>query len=54
MQSDSDDFPCLNEERGAECDYPFCDCEVVWIEENYELPELFEEREGEWPMEEDD
>ena len=54
MQPDSDDFPCLNEEQGAECDYPFCDCEVVWIEENYELPSLFAEEEGEWPMEEED
>ena len=51
--TDSDDFPCMNEEAGAECDYPYCDCEAIWIEENFELPSLFKEwpAENEWPQE---
>jgi len=47
--NDNDDLPCLSEEAGAECDYPYCTCEAVWIEENFELPSLFAEEEGEWP-----
>ena len=36
------DFPCLNEQEGAECDYPFCDCESEYLASYLEeLPDIF-------------
>jgi len=44
MFDDYDDieFVCGNEENGTECDYPFCDCEIIAIEEYLELPDIFD------------
>lgn len=45
--NDNEDFPCLNEEAGLECEYPFCDCEAEYYDEQLqELPEIFEQNEG--------
>ena len=52
MPDRGDDFPCVNEEYGLECEYPFCDCEGEYYEDKIEeLPELFEH--AEWPDEDD-
>lgn len=46
------DFPCLNEEYGLECEYPFCNCESEYYDDKLqELPEIFERGEMEWPTE---
>jgi len=52
---DNDDFPCLNEEYGLDCEYPFCNCEAEYYEndeDRAELPELFDRAEYgkiDWP-----
>ncbi len=45
---DSDDFPCVNEEYGLDCEYPFCNCESDYYDDKLqELPEIFAEEK--WP-----
>jgi hypothetical protein len=42
MTAEELDFPCLNEEEGAECEYPFCDCEADYLSSYLEeLPDIF-------------
>jgi len=55
MPDSGDEFPCVNEDYGLECEYPFCNCEGDFYEDKVEdLTELFErniwptEYEGEW------
>ncbi len=54
---DDDDFPCVNEEYGLECEYPFCDCEAKFYEDQdgiIELPELFDMAEYDFGEEDDE
>ena len=43
MINDFDDieFVCLNEKDDIECEYPFCNCDLISMEEYLELPDLF-------------
>ena len=50
------DFPCLNEEYGLECEYPFCDCELMHYEGEEVIaafPEVAEDEEAEFDFLED-
>ena len=48
--SDSD-FPCLNEDYGVECEFPFCNCEEEYYAEDEveDVLDFFGHREMEWP-----
>jgi len=40
------DWPCLNEEDGLDCEYPFCQCEAMKYSEYLkELPDIFDDEE---------
>lgn len=56
MISEFDDieFVCLNDEDDIECEYPFCNCDLIVMEEYLELPEIFDTLAEEGILYEDD
>jgi hypothetical protein len=47
------DFPCLNEDYGLECEYPFCSCEEEYYadDEVEDVVDFFSHIAIKWPTE---
>lgn len=48
--SDKEGFPCVNEQFNMDCEYPFCNCEAEYYEDDEveDLVDLFEHADMEW------